>query len=123
MDESRLSEIAEELASGAEDGWASASFERDGVELVASPKGFRRLAAVMLRAAASGGGFYQFDLADIFQDRPAIHTVGVSWDAPSGWEPPDQKPSPVFWLGVAGLALVAVAVIVFAVIGLLAVVR
>ena len=121
MDDDRLIEIAAELEADTEGGWASAAIEREGVELTASPKGFRRLAALMLRATASGGGFYFDGLADLFKDQPAIYSLGVSWDAPPDSKPPDRKVPLVLWV-LLGLAVaLAAAVLVFAVIGLIAI--
>ena len=118
-----MTEIAAELEADTEGGWASAAIEREGVELTASPKGFRRLAALMLRATASGGGFHFDDLTDLFNDQPAIYSLGVSWDAPPDWKPPEPKTPLGLWLILALVASLVVAVLVFAVIGFVAVIR
>ena len=123
MDDARLIEIAAELEADAGEGWASAAIEREGVELTASPKGFRRLAALMLRATASGGGFYFDGLADLFKDQPAIYSLGVSWDAPPDWKPPEQGKPWGLWVLLAVVVAFVAAVAVFAVIGFLAVIR
>jgi hypothetical protein len=122
MDDARLLEIAAELEAGAEDGWAAALIEAEGVELSGSPKGFRTLAALLLRAMASDAVLYD-RLKDLFGEQPAIYSLFVSWDAPPGWKPPETKMPLVFWLGLGLAVVLIIAVIVLAVIGFFAVIR
>ena len=123
MDNARLIEIADELEVGAEGGWASTAFEKDGVELTASPKGFHRLAALMLRATASGDVMHFDGLADVFGDHPAIFVLVVGTDVPPDWKPPEPKAPLSLWL-LLGLAVAVVAaVLVLAVIGVVSIIR
>ena len=121
MQPGRLLEIADELEVDTDGAWAEAGCESSGVELVSNPMGLRRLAAILLRAAASDDVIYTEGLEDLFGKRVSIFAIWRVWD-PRPNEPPPRGAPWVDWVVIAAFFGLLAGTVILAFIGLVSLV-